>query len=157
MKTSLRFLFPQKGFVLVFSLIVMAFLLISSFSIATLSAVERRTSSATDRSTRSFQIADSGAELVLQKIYKGGFSTLDDLADSLDTECDSQGEIRSTINSGTYTVSFYEKDSDGDIKKLTHSVCDDIAWRDRVVQIKSEGVSQGTTRAIEVEVAAPAP
>ncbi len=143
--------FSKKGSILVFSLIVLAFLLVSSLSIATLSMVERRTSSATDRSTRSFQVADSGVELVLQKIYKGSFSTLNDLAASLGTTCNAQGEITAVLSSGTYTVSFYDNDNN----KFTLADCSSATWRDRIVKVKSEGVSGNTTRAVEVAVAAP--
>ncbi len=146
----MRTFFPKKGSILVFSLIVLAFLLVSSLSIATLSMVERRTSSATDRSTRSFQVADSGVELVLQKIYKSSFSTLNDLAASLGTTCNAQGEITAVLSSGTYTVSFYDNDNN----KFTLADCSSATWRDRIVKVKSEGVSGNTTRAVEVAVAA---
>lgn len=131
-----------KGSVLIFSLIVLAFMLVSALSVATVSVTERRSSLATDKSSRSFQAADSGVEIMLQKIYKGGFETspLSALG-----SCNN-GEISDTLNSGTYTITFYDNADD----PLTS--CDDAAWRSKVVKIKSAGVSGNTTRAVTVGV-----
>lgn len=141
-----------KGSVLAFSLIVLAFMLISALSIATVSVTEKRASFATEKSSRSFQVADSGIEIILQKIYKDNYDTLNDLAASLGTTCN-QGEISATLNSGTYVVSFYDNAG----VKFVGADCSVTDWRDRVVRIKSEGVSGNTTRAVEAGVAPPGP
>lgn len=139
---------PLRGSVLIFSLIILAFMLISALSVATVSVTEKRASFSTEKSSRSFQVADSGVELILQKIYKGNYSTLDDLATALGTACDAQGEIGSPLNSGSYNISFYDNSG----VKFTGADCNDTNWRDRVVRIKSEGTSGNTTRAVEVGV-----
>lgn len=138
-----------KGSVLIFSLIILAFMLISALSVATVSVTEKRASFSTEKSSRSFQVADSGVEFILQKIYKGNYNTLDDLATALGTTCDAQGEIGAPLNSGSYNISFYDNAG----VKFTGSDCNDLTWRDRVVRIKSEGTSGNTTRAVEVGVA----
>lgn len=143
---------PIKGSVLVFSLIVLSFMLISALSVATVSVTEKRASFSTERSSRSFQVADSGVEIILQKIYKGGYATLNDLADSFtptgSVDCNTNGEIGTTLYSGSYNISFYDNDG----VKLTNSICGDALWRGKVVKIKSEGTSGNTTRAVEVGV-----
>lgn len=142
-----------KGSVLIFSLIILAFMLISALSVATVSVTEKRASLSTEKSGRSFQVADSGVEFILQKIYKGNYNTLDDLATALGTTCDAQGEIGAPLNSGAYNISFYDNAG----VKFTSSDCNDLTWRDRVVRIKSEGTSGNTTRAVEVGIAPEGP
>src|SRR3990167_8615687 len=75
MFVKIKSLSHRKGSVLIFSLIVLAFMLVSALSIATVSVTEKRASLSTEKSSRSFQVADSGVEIMLQKIYKGGFET----------------------------------------------------------------------------------
>lgn len=145
---------PIKGSVLVFSLIVLSFMLISALSVATVSVTEKRASFSTERSNRSFQVADSGVEIILQKIYKGDssgtpFPTLALLADDLSTTCsNAQGEIGGTLNAGAYNISFYDNSG----AKFGGSICSDPLWRSNVVKIKSEGTSGNTTRAVEVGI-----
>ena len=142
MFVKIKSLSHRKGSVLIFSLIVLAFMHVSALSIATVSVTEKRASLSTEKSSRSFQVADSGVEIMLQKIYKGGFETSS--LSALGT-CDN-GEISDTLNSGTYTISFYDSGN----TKLTD--CDDAAWRSKVAKIRSAGVSGNTTRAVEVGV-----
>jgi|GEM_PF-1637425 len=136
-------LFSRKGSVLIFSLIVLAFMLVSALSIATVSVTEKRASLSTEKSSRSFQVADSGVEIMLQKIYKGGFETspLSALG-----PC-ANGEISGTpTTAGTYyTISFYDSSD-------TKLDCTEASWRNKVAKIRSEGVSGNTTRAVEVGV-----
>ncbi|OGI14266.1 MAG: hypothetical protein A3E38_03125 [Candidatus Moranbacteria bacterium RIFCSPHIGHO2_12_FULL_54_9] len=140
-----------KGSTLVFSLIVLSFLLVSALSVATVVMTEKKAALSTDKSNRAFQVADSGVESMLQKIYKNDFATLNELAASLGTTCNgSTGEISVPLSSGTYTISFYDNEN----IKFDGGDCSDDEWRDRVVKIKSEGVSNNTTRAIEVSVLA---
>ncbi len=135
----------EKGSILVFSLIILSLMLTSALSIAAVSVGERRAASVTERSGRSFQVADSGVEIMLQKIYKGGFAGFP--LSSLGT-CTS-GEISGTVGGGAYVISLYELSG----AKLTS--CSDTAWRNKVVKLKSEGTSGNTTRAVEAAVAAP--
>lgn len=138
----------QKGSVLVFSLIVLSFMLVSALSISTVSVSEQKISGTSNRSNVSFQAADSGIEIILQKIYKGNFasSPLSALGSCSD------GIISGSTGAGTYKVSFYSGTGQSD--RLTS--CSDSSWRSRTVRIISQGAYAGTTRAVEVGVA-PAP
>jgi hypothetical protein len=145
---KLKSFFPRKGSVLVFSLVILSFLLVAALSVAVVSVTERRGSLATDRSNRSFQVADSGAEIVLQKIYKGNATDISALAIAAGGVC-SGGVISGSISSGDYKISLYDDSG----VQLTN--CADTTWRSQVAQLKSQGISGNTVRAVEVAVAAP--
>lgn len=139
-----------KGSVLVFSLVILAFSLISALSIAAISSTDRTASFATEKSSRSFQVADSGMEVILYKIYKENdvASPVHPTLENLDISCD-QGEITGvTDTGGTYTISFYDKQKN----KFTN--CTAGNWRTEIIRIKSEGTSGNTTRAVEVGLSA---
>lgn len=144
---KIKSLRSKKGSVLVFSLIILSFMLISALSIAAVSVTERRSASTTEKSARSFQVADSGVEKLLQKIYKGNSSTPSALAIAAGGSCAS-GVITGTTASGTYKVSLYADVGGVDVQ----IACDDVAWRDKAVKLRSEGISGNTTRAVEVAV-----
>jgi hypothetical protein len=151
MPIKIKAFFSHKGSVLVFALVILAFSLIAALSIATLSITERRSSFATEKSSRSFQVADSGAEIILQKIYKGSFATLKLLAptvlNGVCTDVNGVGVISGSTSDGVYKVSLYD-DLGAPI------LCDSPTWRNQVAQLKSEGTSGNTIRAVEVAVAA---
>ncbi|OGI22169.1 MAG: hypothetical protein A2808_04065 [Candidatus Moranbacteria bacterium RIFCSPHIGHO2_01_FULL_55_24] len=134
-----------RGSVLVFSLIVLSFLLISALSVAAVAVSETKTSIAVNRSSVAFQAADSGVEILLEKIYSG---SCDSSALSCLGTC-SGGEITGNVGSGNYKINFYENDG-------AHiSSCSTTTWRTDVVHLKSEGIYGRTTRAVEVEVKHP--
>lgn len=150
---STQHLFCKKGSVLVFSLIILSLMLISALSVATISVNESKSALTGSKSNRSFQVADSGVELVLERIYKGSYATLNALAASLGTTCNANGEMIATLNAGTdssYTISFY-----GTTGKFTSGDCASATWRTRLTGIRSEGTSGNTVRAVEVAVKAP--
>ena len=70
----------SRGSVLVFSLIILSIILSAAITVATVSVTNQRSASSTGKSVQSFQVADSGIELALQKIYKGNYATLNALA-----------------------------------------------------------------------------
>lgn len=136
----------RTGSVLVFSLIVLSFLLVASLSIATLTLSETKSSIALNRSTVAFQIADSGAEILLEQIY--GNTCNGQRLDCLGT-CsvqNSQAVITGSINNGTYAVFFY------DTNGSPLGSCSDNTWRDTVQSIQSEGSYSDTTRAVKVDI-----
>lgn len=146
----MKFLLPKKGSVLVFSLIILAFMLVSALSVAVISVTEKRASLATDKSNRSFQVADTGVETMLQKIYKESPQPVDltALASSAGATCNiTTNEIEDSVGSGTYVVSFLDRDGD----KIP---CNSPTWRNDVAKIKSEGAAGNTKRAVEVAIAA---
>jgi hypothetical protein len=75
----------QKGSVLVFALVILSFILLTSFSIASISLIERRSSDASVNSATAFQNSDKGMEEFLQQLYNDldQTDTLVDLTDSL--------------------------------------------------------------------------
>lgn len=152
------------GSVLVFALVVLAFSLVSVLSIATISTTERRASFATEKSSRSFQVADTGIEVILYTIYKkndivlpgGAYATLNALANAIGAGfvCNS-GEILDRTGAKTYTISFYSYDSDNEKwDKFTECGNTNPSWRVKITKIKSEGTSGNTTRAVEVGLSA---
>jgi|GEM_PF-2318385 hypothetical protein len=145
-------MFPRKGSVLVFSIIILSVMLVSALSIATVSVMDRQNSFNTEKSSRSFQVADSGVEVILHEIYSGHFNTLNGLASDLGTTCNADGQIEASTDTGKYAISFYDDFGE----KFTSDDCSATDWRDRIAKIKSEGVSGTTTRAVEVAVAATA-
>jgi hypothetical protein len=60
----------KKGSIVVFALIVLSFILIAAFSVATVTLVERRSANISVNSTTAFQQADKGMEEFLQQLYK---------------------------------------------------------------------------------------
>ncbi|MEI8096666.1 MAG: FISUMP domain-containing protein [Candidatus Moraniibacteriota bacterium] len=133
-----------KGSSLIFSIIILSFLLVSALSVATVSVTSRRSSLSSKNSNISFQVADSAAEVMLAKIYKdtGTISTPDGLG-----SC-SSNQISGSAAAGTYKAVLFTK---------TGSIisCTDSLWRDNVAKIKFLGTYQNTTRAIEIAVTPP--
>ena len=136
----------QKGSVLVFTLIILSFLLVASLSLATIAVSEKRGVNAISRSVVAFQIADSGLEKVLEKIY--GATCNGQRLDCLGTctVINSEAVITGTINSGTYQVAFYKNGGN----PLTS--CGDTNWRNDTESTQSEGVYNGTTRAVKIDI-----
>ena len=142
---------PKQGSVLVFSLIVLSILLSAAVAVATVSVANRRSTFSTAKSSQSFQVADSGAELVLQQIYKTvpTHASISALAAALGggAACSGGAITKNGVAGGDIKVSFYDKDNN-------LISCTDTAWRSKVVAIKSEGTAAGTTRLVETAVAA---
>ncbi len=136
---------------LVFSLIVLSILLSAAVAVAIVTVSNRKSVMSTDKSNQSFQVANSGIEIVLRQIYKSvpTHATLNGLATAMGggAAC-SGGSIQKTgVAGGDVKVSFYDKD-DNLIS------CADTNWRGKVVGVKSEGTASGTTRLVETAVAA---
>ena len=141
----------KQGSVLVFSLIVLSILLSAAVAIATVSVANRQSAFSTAKSNQSFQVADSGAELILQQIYKTvpTHASINALAAALGggATCAGGAITKTGVAGGDIKVSFYDQ-NDNLIG------CADTAWRSKVVAIKSEGTAGGTTRLVETAVAA---
>jgi hypothetical protein len=143
----------QKGSILVFSLIILSLMLVTSLTLLSSVVLDEKASLATGSSTRSFQVADSGIEEVLYQVYKvkdvdvTELQTFDDLASAVGASC-SHGVITSSEG---WLVVFYEG-VDGD---SLMDLCSETDWRARVMKIKSQSSLSGTTRAVEVSVEPP--
>lgn len=139
----------SRGSILVFTLLIMFILLISALGIASVTVIERKTSGTTGKSIQSFQVADSGAEIVLQKIYKDNLRTVGELAGVLGN-CNDNDEtlavISGSIATGKDFKITFEDNSGNDITSCTDSAT-------QISRIKSVGSYAQTSRAIEVAVA----
>ncbi|MDD2766168.1 MAG: hypothetical protein PHH40_00180 [Candidatus Moranbacteria bacterium] len=141
-----------RGSALVFSLVVLSFLLMSALSVATISVTNKRSILASKNSTISFQFADTVAENILTKIYKihdsvagPHYADLDALAGALTgAACDN-----SVITGTGYAVTFY---SCADADTCSDITCSSNTWRADVSKMKILGTFGGVTRAIEVGI-----
>jgi Tfp pilus assembly protein PilX len=131
-----------KGSVLVFSLIILSIMLVTSLTLLSSAVLDQKASLSTVDSTRSFQVADSGAEQVLYQIYQQGIGDINEIASNLSLSC--SGGVIENASAG-WTIRFYDEDG------KAFSKCD--TPRDQIAAIKSEGSAQGTVRAVEVAVA----
>lgn len=141
----------QKASVLVFTLIILSFLLVAALSIATVNMSEKRSVNAVSRSVVAFQIADSGLEKILERIYRGNCNTqrIDScLATNGDTCNVVNGAvgIDGTINNGSYRITFTKHDGSA----LTS--CSDQNWRTDAESLRSEGNYRGTARAVKIDI-----
>lgn len=144
----MRISYNLNGSVLVFSLIVLAIMISGALAIATASIINRQSVGDSVASGRSFQTANSGVELILQKVYKGTYTDLNALAVDFGGGACSGGVItNSAIAGGKVSITFLDKDG-------AAINCTDTSWRSKVVRMKSEGTASGTTRVVETAVAA---
>lgn len=132
-----------RGSVLVFTLIILFIILASAIGISSVSVLERKGAHSSDVSVQSFQIANSGAEIILKKL-KCKRET--DKLSSIFSNCNiSNGVVSGSIGSGkNYAITFYKTDG------LPATCSDQLGDMDK---IKSVGSYSGTTRAIEVAFA----
>lgn len=132
---------------MVFSLLVMFTVLAVVVGISGTSVVSRKTSSATDDSTRAFQAADSGMEKVLAKIKIDRKETVDAL--DVDMNCDDTSGtaiISGDINGNSdynYKLTFVDE-SDAPIV-----TCNDT---NIIGKIKSIGNYKSVARAVEIGI-----
>lgn len=157
-----------RGSIIAFSIILLAILLTAGLSVASVASLEKRSSLATEKSVVAFQAADSGTERVLERIYKGNSpsltsvdleetmpdATLQQVATNLDgvsggATCNtSTNKITATNTENpryTFQISFF----DGSDNQIT---CNDTAWRDKVVRIRTEGFFRETARVLELGI-----
>ena len=95
----------HKGSILAFSLIIMGIVLVAALGIAAVSVTEQKNAGTTAKSTQSFQVANSGSELLLQKVkgQSGQLSLISGLG------C-SGNSVTGSVSSGSYAISFYKQD-----------------------------------------------
>lgn len=127
----------DQGSVLIFSLIILSVILIITLGIASATVIEKKMAGTTNKSIVSFQVADSGAEIILKKIkdvnYSGLISGLGNC---------SLNEISGNIGTGSdknYKVTFF--DVDGNPLACTDEISD-------INRIKSIGTYGQTSRAV---------
>jgi Tfp pilus assembly protein PilX len=131
-----------KGSVLVFSLIILSLMLVTSLALLSSSVSQEKSALATGDSTHSFQIADTGVEQVLYQLYQKNPATLQDIATNLGLPLCVNGAIANTTIG--WTVRFL------DVNGARLTSCS--AACSLVSSIRSEGTASGTTRAVAVDV-----
>ena len=135
----------KYGSALVFALIVLFIGVVAALGVASTTVISRKMSGATGKSTASFQVADSGAEVVLKKIKESTNPSTDLISTLWPSSC-SSGVVSGSIVSGKdYNVTFFD-DADPPIQlQCTDKVS-------QIAKIKSTGTYGGTSRAIEAAV-----
>lgn len=140
----MNILLRKKGSVLVFSLIVLSIVLSAALSVAVVNVSNRKSAGSTGQSVQSFQVADSGVELMLKKIYRDDTNVA---LSNLGTVC-TDGVVSMSVSGGEVKVSFVDNTN----TQVTD--CNSTTWRETLAKIKVEGTSAGTTRVIETSVSA---
>jgi len=132
-----------KASVLVFALIILFIGIAAAIGIASSTMISQKNSINTASSTQSFQVADSGAEIVLNKIKNASDG---DTLGSLGLSC-SSGVITGNIGTGKeYKITAFRIDESNPITDCSASLSD-------IDRIKSIGSYKNTNRAVEVAVA----
>ena len=140
-----------SGSALVFSLLVMFIILTAALGVASVSVIEQKNSSATGKSTQSFQVADSAVELILKKAALDPTGTT---ISSLGTGC------ADNVNGVVVDVSGSLGVASPNSVKVSFSDAAGVAIKtcatnlSQVAEVKAVGTYASTTRAISAAVAA---
>lgn len=137
----MRNIFPKRKSVLVLLLVAVSFAAGALFTAIMASKMDQRAASFNEAVERSFRVADSGVEEILQGVYDGEAADMDALAAAHSGSC-ADGRITGNAASGAYEVAL--RDADGN-----RIACDDSSWQNKVVSIDSEGYTDDTGRFIE--------
>jgi hypothetical protein len=136
----------KYGSALIFSLIILFIGVVAALGIASTTIISQKMSGETGKSTQAFQTADSGAEIMLQKIKNAGSADpISSLGIGSESGCVSR-MITDHIGTGgsEYNVTFF--DEGGNALECT----DDVS---EIARINSVGSNAGTARAVNVAVA----
>lgn len=139
----------KKGSVMVYTLMVLTVLLVISVTIISVNTSQTKSAIATDESVVAFFLAESGAEIMLDRIYSGTYNNgaLSGLLSGLSSSTCSNGVLTgNNISSGTWTVTFYDEDRD------QLSSCSSTTWRTEVDEMKIDGNHSNTIRSIRMSV-----
>lgn len=128
---------------MIYTLMILAILLVISFTIISVNGSQTRNAIATDESVVAFFLAESGAEIMLDRIYSGNYNG--GSLSGLYGGC-SNGVFTNTLSSGVWTASFY--DTDGD--QLTS--CSSTSWRSEADEMKIDGNHSNTIRSIRMSL-----
>jgi len=138
----------KSGSVLIFTLVILLMMLSVAIGITTATISERKNASTSDSSVQAFQVADSGAEIILRKIYKDDCTSLNRLTHGCDVDC-SDGVVTGDIGDGNnYKIIF--KDIDNEL--ITRCNDPETIGYLKSVGTFGEGSIFQTSRAIEMDV-----
>jgi hypothetical protein len=132
-----------KASILVFSLIILFIGIAAAIGIASSSVISQKSAINTASSTQSFQVANSGAEIFLNKVKNASSdTTLTSLG------CTTGGVIRGDIGGERkYEITAFKLNEDDPITDCSTAISE-------VDRIKSVGSYKNTNRAVEMAVAA---
>jgi hypothetical protein len=131
---------------MIYVLVTLSVLLAISFSVVSVNESQTRSAISTDESVVAFFLAESGAEIFLDRIYSGTYDA--GALSSLYTNC-SNGIFTNALSSGTWTASFFADDG----TQLTS--CSSTSWRTEVNEMKIDGNHSNTIRSIRMSIEPP--
>lgn len=137
----------KRGSIMIYVLITLAVLLVIAFSVLSVNESQTRSAIGTDESVLAFFLAESGAEIMLDRIYSGTYDS--GALSGLYSNC-SNGFFTNSLSTGTWTASFYEVDGD----RITS--CSTTSWRSDADEMKVDGNHSNTIRSIRMSLE-PAP
>ena len=129
---------------MIYTLIILSLLLVISFSIISVNESQTRSAIATDESVVAFFLAESGAEIMLDRIYSNTYNA-GALGNLYSGSC-TDGLFTSTLSTGTWTAAFYGTDG----QQFTS--CSDTSWRANVDAMKIDGNHSNTIRSIRMSI-----
>jgi hypothetical protein len=138
----MRNIFPKRKSIFVFSLVASSLSVGALLAVVVISMTGQGGISAEETRNRSFQVADSGMERILDGIYEGSAEDVNALATAHSGVC-ADGFIAGTAASGAYKVALYDADNN-------RIACDDRSWKEKMVSLGSEGYTDDTGRFVEV-------
>jgi len=137
----------KPGSALIFTLIILFIGVVAAVGVASTTVISRKMSTTTGKSVASFQVADSGAEIVLQRMKDVLDSDSGATINDLGITC-SSGTVSGSINSGKeYRVTFLDENGTQLSAGCNASLSD-------VQKIRSVGTYAQISRAVEAAVAA---
>ncbi len=135
----------KNGSILAYTLIIMTIMLMAALSVASVVVLEKKSASNTAESTQAFAVADSGLEKVLSYHSRHSSEPLSALG-----TCNEDGTVTFNIADGTVKVTLY---ADTEATQLLD--CNDSNNKlSQIRKVKALGSYAGTTRVLEVAVAA---
>ena len=129
---------------MIYVLTVLSVLLVISLSIISVNQAQTRSAIATDESVIAFFLAESGAEIMLDRIYSNSYNS-SSLGSVYSGSC-SSGVFTNALSTGVWTATFY--DTDG--AQITS--CSDTSWRTNVDEMKIDGNHSNTIRSIRTSI-----
>jgi len=144
-----------KGSVLVYSLIVMFVMLSIVLAMTAVSINDRNNAMTTGDSVQAFQTANSGSELFTKALKASpapaNVTLIDDVSGSGLT-CGDDGKLIGSAGTGSFVVSMYDNATPN--PRLLNCRTDNSKTINDIAKIQVNGTYGGSTRAIEVAMAA---
>ncbi|TAK95031.1 hypothetical protein EPO05_05240 [Patescibacteria group bacterium] len=150
----------QNGSAVVYALIVLFMILVSALGVASVAVMEQRSSIVTGQSTQGFQVADSGAEIVLGAMRKMGVTepesaltrNISDFANA------SSGISGASCSGNILSWSGVFQGQDVNYSAIFHDKADETVKLDcnqpvtQIVDVQVAGEFKGTVRSVSVPI-----